>query len=166
MTVQVSCKWWYWTSSCQNFGLKDDKITLNWWFSTKMFDDDLKCIMSSRIMKNKIKLKIVKVMKFTFKTRSGHFLLSITFNDKFEDLILVFYIWVLYTMIEVIMIKKKFNLNKISLLLLGVCMKKTMVLGYWSTFLVHFTMLAPNYVFHTYINLAQCNFDMPRWFWS
>ena len=30
------------------------------------------------------KFKIFKVMKLTFKTRASHFLLSITFNDKFR----------------------------------------------------------------------------------
>jgi hypothetical protein len=46
-----------------------------------MFDNDLKCITNSRNVEEKIKFKIVKVMKFTSKTRSSHVLLSI--NDKF-----------------------------------------------------------------------------------
>ena len=67
-------------------------------------------------------------------------LLSMT---NFEDFILVFYIWVLHSTIEV-NIKKKFNANNILLQLLGVWpKKKTMVSRYWRTFLVHFTMLAP-----------------------
>ena len=31
--------------------LEYDKISLNWWFFTKILDDDLKCIMISRNMK-------------------------------------------------------------------------------------------------------------------
>jgi len=68
----------------------------------------------------------------------NHLLLSITSNDKFEDLFLVFYIWILNTTIEVI-VKKHF------LLLLGIWPppQKKNISGYRSTFLVHFTMIAP-----------------------
>ena len=66
--------------------LKYDRITLDWWFSTKKIKNyDLKCKMNSRNMKNKIKFKIIKITIFTSKTKSSYFLLSITFNDKFED---------------------------------------------------------------------------------
>ena len=94
--------------------------------------------------RKKIKLKIVKVMKIVSKTRPSHLLLSITFYDKSWIFILIFYIWVLSTTIKATM-KGCFNLNNILLLLLGVPPKKTMVLEYQSIFLVHFTMLAPNY---------------------
>ena len=59
------------------------KLHLNDDFPAKIFDDDLKFIMNSRNMEKKIKLKIVKVVKLTSKTRFSHVLLSITFNDKF-----------------------------------------------------------------------------------
>ena len=41
------------------------------------------CIINSRNTKKKIKVKMIKVMKFTFKIGSGHVLLRVTFNDKF-----------------------------------------------------------------------------------
>ena len=43
-------------------------------------------------MDKKIKLKIVKVMKFTSKTKSSHVLLSINLIISFEDCILVLYL--------------------------------------------------------------------------
>ena len=52
-------------------------------YSTKIFDDDLKCVTNSSIMKIKRKFKIVKAMKFTTTSRSTHFLLNITFGDTF-----------------------------------------------------------------------------------
>ena len=59
----------------------------------------------------------------------------------FEVLILIFYIWISNLTIEVIM---RYNLFQTTF-----CysyrhlIKKTMAFVYWSTFLVHFTMLAP-----------------------
>jgi hypothetical protein len=50
--------------------------------STKIYDDDLKCIMDSRNIKQKCIFKIVKVMRFTSKTKSSHLSLSITFLDE------------------------------------------------------------------------------------
>ena len=55
----------------------------------KRIDDNLEFINK---MKGKIKFKIFKVVKFMAKTRVSHLLLSITFNEEFEDLILAFYI--------------------------------------------------------------------------
>lgn len=37
------------------------------------------------------KLKLIKVLKFMSKTKLSHFVLSITFDDKFEDHVLIFY---------------------------------------------------------------------------
>ena len=54
----------------------------------------------------KSKFKFSKIMKSTSKTRFNNLLLSITFNDKIEDLNLIFYIWVFNKTIEVIMKKK------------------------------------------------------------
>ena len=42
-------------------------------------------------------------MKFMFKIRFNHVLSSITFNDKIQDINLIFYIWVFNTTIHVIM---------------------------------------------------------------
>ena len=67
------CKWWYWTC---NFHI----YILNWWFSLWIFGNDLKCITSLRNM-DKIKIIIVEVIHFTFKTKSNHFF-SIIFNIK------------------------------------------------------------------------------------
>lgn len=50
-------------------------------------------------MKN-IKLKKLKVMKFTSKTRSTHLLLKITYGLKFEDFVLIVYNWLLNIAIE------------------------------------------------------------------
>ena len=47
--------------------------------------------------------KILKVMKSTSKTKLHHLFLSITFNDHFEDLKFIFYVWDFNTTIEVIM---------------------------------------------------------------
>ena len=60
---------------------------------------------------------------------------------KFVGLILVFFNWVLNTKIESTM-KKILNFNNILLLLPGRTIK-SMVLGFRSTFLVHFTMPTP-----------------------
>ena len=59
-------------------------------------------------MKKKIEFKIVKVMKFTPKTRYSHLLQILHLMIGFEDLILVFYICVLNTTLEVIM--KKYSM--------------------------------------------------------
>ena len=48
----------------------------------KIFDDDLKDIKIQGTFK-KIQVQLFEVMKFMFKTRSSHLLLSIIFNDKF-----------------------------------------------------------------------------------
>ena len=77
------CKWWYWTSNYQSVVL--NMIKFHWIdeFPQKY------SIMTSRVQwiqrtwSKKIKFKIVRVMKFTFKTRYSHLLLSITFNDEF-----------------------------------------------------------------------------------
>ena len=72
------------------FCLKYNKNRLNQWFSTKenyfklFFDDNRKFIMNSRDMKMHIRFKIVKVMKFTSKTKRSYLLLSITLNDRFQ----------------------------------------------------------------------------------
>ena len=60
------------------------------------------------------------VMKFKSKTIFNHFLLSITFKIKFEDLNLIFYMWVFNIIIKVIMERIKSNLNNTLLQLLGV----------------------------------------------
>ena len=54
----------------------------------------------------KFHLQNSKVIKSMSKIILNHLLLSITFNDKFEDLNLIFYIWVFNTTIKVIMEKK------------------------------------------------------------
>lgn len=41
-----------------------DEITLNWWKSTKLFDDDHKCIMNPRNMKNKSSSKYLRSWSF------------------------------------------------------------------------------------------------------
>jgi hypothetical protein len=68
---------------------------------------------------NKSNLGIFKVMKSTSETKFGHYLLSTTLNDNFEDLILMSCIWVPNTTKEGTM-KKKVNLNNTLLLLLAV----------------------------------------------
>jgi hypothetical protein len=78
---------------------------------------------------NKSNLGIFKVMKSTFETKFGHYLLSTTLNDNFEDLILMSCIWVPNTTKEGTM-KKKVNLNNTLLLLLGVWPKKIKILLY------------------------------------
>ena len=50
--------------------------------TAKILYDHIKFIMNLRNMKQKIKLKIVKVMRFTSKTKSSHLILSIVFHDK------------------------------------------------------------------------------------
>ena len=87
----------------------------------------------------KKKFKIIKVMKFTSKTKFKHLLLNITFNDTFKDLILVFYTWVLNTTIEVNM--KKCSIKKHFATTFRHLTIKTMVIKYWINFLVHFTIL-------------------------
>ena len=51
--------------------------------SLKKHYDDLKFRMNLRNMKKKSKFKIVKVMKFTFKTIFSQLLLGITYDDRF-----------------------------------------------------------------------------------
>ena len=62
-------------------------------------------------------------MKIASKTIFSHFLLGITFNDKFEDLVLVIYIWVLKHNNKGHH-EKLFNLFNILLLFLGIWPKK------------------------------------------
>ena len=52
--------------------LKYNKITLNWWFSTKFSDDALKWILNSRNMNKNSNFKIVKIMISTSKTVLNH----------------------------------------------------------------------------------------------
>ena len=80
-------------------------------------------------------------MKFMSRTRFNHLLLSITFEISYEDLDLIFYIWVFYTTIEVIM--EKIQFKQYFPTTFRPLTQKIMVLVYWSTILVHFTMLAP-----------------------
>lgn len=75
-------------------------------------------IMKSRHVE-KVKLKILKVMKLNFKTRYSHLLLNISFDDKFWGSHLRILHLNTYTTMEVTMGKKKHNLNNILLLLLG-----------------------------------------------
>ena len=57
-------------------------------------------------------------MKSTSTTKFGHYLLSNILNDKFEDLISMFYIWAPNITIKGAM--KKSNLNNILMLFLDV----------------------------------------------
>ena len=59
-------------------------------------------------MWKKFKFNIFKVMKLMFKIIFSQLLLRITFDDRFEDLILIFYIWVPNLTIEVIMKNNQF----------------------------------------------------------
>ena len=85
----LSCNWFF-----KNFQKKKRRlqIILKFLFKTwfiyielmilyKNICGDLKCILNSRLMKKKVKM--VKVMKFTFEIKSNHLLLSSTFDDKF-----------------------------------------------------------------------------------
>ena len=49
---------------------------------------------NSKIMKINSNIKIFKVIKITSKTKSSHFFHNNNFSHKFEDLILMLYIWV------------------------------------------------------------------------
>ena len=64
-------------------------------------------------MKKKSNFKIFKIMKGMFKIIFNHVLLT-NLMISFEDLNLIFYIWVFNIIIEVII--KKSNLNNILLL--------------------------------------------------
>ena len=77
------CKWWYWASNCQVFVknmIKYIELMIfyqkQFWWWPQLYNEINNC-------GEKIKFKIAKVMKFTSKTRSSHFLLSVTFRDKF-----------------------------------------------------------------------------------
>ena len=88
--------------------------------------------------KKKFKFKIFKVMKFMFKILFSQLLLCITFDDRFEDLILILCIWVPNLTIEVIM-KNNQIFNNILLPLIGIWPRKPR-LSYtialvWSTLL-------------------------------
>ena len=111
---------------------------------------DLKFIMNSRNVKKEFKLKIFKVMKLTFEIIFSQMLLCITFDDRFWIyLILIFYIWVPNLAIEVLM--KLINFKQHFATTYRHLTKKTTAFVYRSTCLVHFTMLAPNYIFQILI---------------
>ena len=132
--VMILNKW------LSKFGLKYENFTLIWWFSTNIFDNDLKCIMNSRNMEKKV--KIVKVVKFMSKIKSSHLLLSILFNEvlKISSWYSTFqYLTQQYmSPWKIIQFKRHFATTSKHFT------KTIMVFKYQSTFLVHFTMLAPS----------------------
>jgi hypothetical protein len=118
--------------------------------------------MNSRNMKENSDLKIVKITKSMFKTGLNHLLLSTTFNDEYWRFQLKF----LHSGIRHNNIghhERKWNLNNALLLLLGLWQKRNIVLVYLSTFLFHFTMLAPitsyggNHIFKTNLHVISCS---------
>jgi hypothetical protein len=145
----VVCKWVILNKKMSKNFFKFNKITLSWDFLPKHLfkknDDALKWIMNSRNMKKRKKFQLEKFSKsrITSKPDSTICFWASSLMISFEDLNLIFYIWVVNTTIEVIILGGKSNLNNTLLLLLGLWRKNIMVLVCWSTILVHFTMLAP-----------------------
>ena len=110
-------------------------------------------------------VKIIEVTKSTSKTRFRHLLLSITFINKFEDLSLIFYIWVFKTTIEVItnfFLKSQFKQHFATTFKPLTTNNWIMNLVHWSFFLVQFTILASNckwkglFFFSKFQNLSRC----------
>ena len=143
------CKWVILNKKMSKNFFKFNKITLSWDFLPKHLfkknDDALKWIMNSRNMKKRKKFQLEKFSKsrITSKPDSTICFWASSLMISFEDLNLIFYIWVVNTTIEVIILGGKSSLNNTLLLLLGLWRKNIMVLVCWSTILVHFTMLAP-----------------------
>ena len=133
--------------------LKYDKIALHWWFFMKFCDDTLKLINSTN-MKENSNLKWIKVMKSTSKLKLKHLLLSITFNDNFWSSQLDFlHLSIKYDNKD--HHEKKFKLNN-ALLLFRPLTKRFIFWVYWTTFLVHFTMLTPMFDGHSFSSLGGC----------
>ena len=87
-----------------------------------------KWIMKPQIWKI-IKFKIIKTMQFTSKSISSQLLLELLSMITFEHLILVFYIWVLNTTIEVTM-EKKVQFKQKCAIILRRLTKTIMIVGY------------------------------------
>ena len=69
-------------------------------FSIKKIVNFPSSLIYVRNMKRNSNFKIFKVIKSMSQTKISHYLLSSTFNDKFKDLILIFYILVPNTTIK------------------------------------------------------------------
>ena len=90
----------------------------------------------------KIQITIVKVMKFTSKTRLNHLLLRINFDDKYWRSQLDYSIFE-YSTQQQRSSWKEIQFKQCFATTFRPLTKKIMVLVYRSIFLVHFTMLAP-----------------------